>query len=74
MKRWAKLNFDGAARENPGSIAIGCIINDDTGQWIAKQVMTISPTSNNLVELGTLEEGLKLCHHLGLTKIIIKGD
>jgi hypothetical protein len=28
---WHKLNFDGAARGNPGMAGIGCIINDDSG-------------------------------------------
>ena len=74
MRGWAEINFDGAARENPGLVGIGCIINDDRGQSIAKKEMTISPTSNNLAELRALEEGLKLCHHLSLTKIVIEGN
>ena len=36
--------------------------------------MAISPTSNKLAKLEALEEGLKLCHQLGLSKLIIKGD
>ena len=36
--------------------------------------MAIGPTSNNLAELTTLEEGLKTCHQLGLSKLIIEGD
>ena len=51
---WVKLNFDGAARGNLGLVGIGCIINNDIGQWIARKVMSISPTSNNLAELGAL--------------------
>lgn len=74
LKGWAKLNFDGVARGNPRATGIGCIINNDLGQWITKKIMSISPTSNNLAELRALEEGLKLYHHLGLSKIFIKGD
>ena len=73
-KGWFKLNFDGAARGNLGAARIGCIINDDTGNWVAKKAMTITPTSNNLVELEALDKGLHLCHDLGLTKVIIEGD
>ena len=69
-----KLNFDGAARGNPGVVGIGCIINNDTGQWIAKKAMAIGPTYINLVELTTLEEGLKICQHFGLSKLVIEGD
>ena len=46
-KEWAKLNFDGAARGNLGTISIGCIINDDIGKWITDKAMSINPPSNN---------------------------
>ena len=52
---WVKLNFDGAARGNPRIAGIGCIINNDFGQWLAKKAMAIRPTSNNLAELEALE-------------------
>ena len=73
-KGWAKLNFDGADRGNPGIAGIGCIINDDTGKWIAKKSMSIHPTSNNLAELEALEKGLQLCQKLGLSNIVIEVD
>ena len=41
---------------------------------IAKKAKFISPTSNNLAELEALEEGLKLCQFLGLSKIISEGN
>jgi ribonuclease HI len=71
---WHKLNFDGAARGNPGTAGIGCIINDDSGNWIAKKALSIRPTTNNFAELEALEKGLLLCLELGLTKVIIEGD
>ena len=73
-KGWAKLNFGGAARGNSGKVGIGIIINNDKGEWIAKKAFSIFPTSNNLVELKALEEGLKICSDLGLSKIVIEGD
>ena len=71
---WHKLNFDGAARGNPGMAGIGCIINNDAGKWIAKLAAPLSPTTNNLAELEALDQGLLLCYKLGLSKIIIEGD
>ena len=34
---WHKLNFDGASRGNPGQSGIGCIINNEKGEWIIKR-------------------------------------
>ena len=73
-KGWAKLNFNGAARGNLRIARAGIIINDDKGQWIARKAISINPTSNNLEEGRTLEEGLKLCLQLGLSKIYIERD
>ena len=73
-KGWSKLNFDGAARGNPGIAGVGIIINNDEGKWIVKKEESIVPTSNNLAQLSALEEGLKLCIELGLLKIHIEGD
>lgn len=71
---WAKLNFDGATHSNPGIAGSGCIINNDFGHWLAKKVMVIKPTSNNLAELEALEAGLLLCLEVGITKVVIEGD
>lgn len=73
-KEWFKLNFDGAARGNPRIVVIRCIINDHTGHWIAKKAKSISPTSNNLADLKALKEGLKFCHFLGISKIVVECD
>ena len=73
-KGWTKLNFDGAARGNPGVAGIGCIINNDSGKWIAKKAKSINPTTNNLAEFTALEEGLQSCINLGISKLIIEGD
>ena len=71
---WYKLNFYGAARGNPGTLGIGCIINYDSRKWIAKKGLSIWPTSNNLAELEALEKGLLLCLELGLERVIIEAD
>lgn len=73
-KGWTKLNFDGAARGNPGVAGIGCIINDESGKWLAKLAKPINPTTNNLAEFAALEEGLQVCHYLGISNLIIEGD
>jgi ribonuclease HI len=72
-KGWTKLNFDGAARGNPGTTGVGSIINNDKGEWLAKKALSINPTSNNLAELNALK-GLLLCIHLGVSNIYIEGD
>ena len=71
---WFKINFDGVARGFPGVAGIGCIINNDSGKWVAKKASPIPPSSNNLAELEALDLGLQLCISLGLSKVIIEGD
>ena len=71
---WHKLNFDGAARGNPGVSGIGCIINDEDGRWVAKFSSPLPPVSNNVAELEALEKGLQLCRKLGLPRVFIEGD
>ena len=71
---WHKLNFDGAARGNPGVAGAGCIINDENGRWVAQLATPLPPLSNNVTELETLERGLQLCFKLGLSRIFIEGD
>ena len=71
---WHKLNFDGAARGNPGIAGVGCIVNDEKGKWIAKLAAPLPPVSNNMAELEALEKGLRLCYKLRIHKIHIEGD
>ena len=71
---WHKLNFDGAARGNPGIAGVGCILNDENGRWVAKLAAPLPPVSNNVAELEALEKGLQLSHKLNLCKIHIEGD
>ena len=71
---WTKLNFDGASRGNLGTIGIGCIINNDSGNWIAKRAKSIRSTTNNLAELKALQEGIQICLNLSISKLITKGD
>lgn len=74
LKGWAKLNFDRVRRGNPAVAGIKCIINDDSGKWLAKKAMPIKPSTNNMVEFAALEEGLSICLQLGISKLIIEGD
>ena len=71
---WYKLNFDGAARGNPGIAGVGCIINDEDSWWIAMLASPLPLVSNNMAEFEALEKGLQLCLNLGLSKIVIEGD
>lgn len=71
---WTKLNFDGASRGNLDIAGISCIINNALGKWIARRAKPLEPTTNNLVELEALREGLQIFLDLVLSKIIIEGD
>ena len=71
---WKKLNFDGASRGNPGKAGIGCIIRDESGNWIAKRSKSLDMASNNIAELEAVEEGINLCIKLNIKKLIIEGD
>lgn len=71
---WYKLNFDGAARGNPGIAGVGCIINNEESRWLENLASPLPSVSNNLAEFEALEKGLQLCHNLGLSKIVIEGD
>ena len=41
---------------------------------VAKRANTIGSTTNNLVELEALQEGLQICLNLGVSKLIIERD
>ena len=73
QKGWENLNFNGVARGNLVVVGIRCIINTNSGKWLAKNAMSINPT-NNLAEVTTLEEDLRICLQLGISKLIIEGD
>ena len=59
-KGWAKLNFDGASKGNPGKARIGCIIRSDSSQWLIKRAKPLGIASNNIAKLEALQEGLQL--------------
>ncbi|GLJ19309.1 hypothetical protein SUGI_0347620 [Cryptomeria japonica] len=73
-KGWAKLNFDGASRGNPGIAGIGCAIHQDNGELIASINKPIGLASNNMAEFSALREGLIIAKSLKIKYLEIEGD
>ncbi|XP_059067686.1 uncharacterized protein LOC131858463 [Cryptomeria japonica] len=72
--KWKKLNFDGASRGNPGVPGYGVVIKDEEGCLVKAICGPVGVATNNIAEITTLEEGLKLSCSLGCTKVMIEGD
>ena len=71
---WKKLNFDGASKENPRKVGLGCIVRSENGDWILKWAKPLGNVTNNIAELEALKEGLKLRIKKNVKKLIIEGD
>ncbi|XP_057815560.2 uncharacterized protein LOC131029183 [Cryptomeria japonica] len=69
-----KLNFDGAAKGNPGQAGTGCIIRDHNGDCVWAISRKIGSDTNNEVEMEAITMGLQLCRAKGIGNIDIEGD
>lgn len=47
---WIKINFDGAAKGNPGLVGSGSVIKECNGNIIAANVVPLGTQNNHLVE------------------------
>lgn len=70
---WKKLIFNRASRGNPRKVGIGCLIREETRNWLAKREKPLDITMNNMAELEA-GEGLKISIYLSIKKTIIEGD
>ena len=60
VEPFIKLNTDGNSIGNPGIARAGGLLRDSFGRWILGFSLNLGITSNNVVELGVLHQGLKL--------------
>jgi len=65
---------DGAARGNPGPAAIGAIIKDEQGRYIATISRRIGTTTNNQAEYRAVIAALEKVVTLGAGKVILNSD
>lgn len=65
---------DGASRGNPGSAAIGVIIEDESGRVIARISRRIGETTNNRAEYTAIIAGLEEAVRLGAEDVEVRSD
>ncbi|GLJ36653.1 hypothetical protein SUGI_0737390 [Cryptomeria japonica] len=71
---FAKLNYDGASRGNPGIFGAGVVIRNSDGNIIRAAYKKLPPDSNNVVEIEALLHGLTLATFMNIPSIIVEGD
>jgi hypothetical protein len=69
-----KLNFDGAAKGNPGLAGVGGVIRDLRGEILGIYWGCIGVNTNNVANLKVLLEGLEMSSTHGWFPIILEGD
>ncbi|MEP6958565.1 MAG: ribonuclease HI family protein [Nitrospirota bacterium] len=70
----AVVYADGACRGNPGPMAIGASIQDDSGTELATVSQLLGEGTNNMAEYRAAIEGLKKARDLGATDITLRMD
>ena len=65
---------DGACRGNPGPMAIGASIQDDTGKELATVSNLIGDGTNNIAEYRAVIAGLEKAKSLGAREIELRID
>lgn len=58
---WLKLNTDGSSLGNLGLAAGGGVIRDENGNWVMAFSRKIGNTSNFMIEMWALCDGLLIC-------------
>ncbi|KXZ52094.1 hypothetical protein GPECTOR_10g1117 [Gonium pectorale] len=71
-----QLEFDGAARGNPGEAGCGAVLRRESDGVVACRLRKYmgSPFTNNEAEYTALLEGLKMASRLGVRRLEIRGD
>lgn len=65
---------DGAARGNPGPAAIGAVINDEKGNYIASISRCLGVTTNNQAEYRAIIAALEKAVSLGARQVTLYSD
>eukprot|EP00253_Pinus_taeda_P001588 PITA_01588 len=69
-----KLNFDGAAKGNPGPAGFGGVIRRHNGEAIQVYYGTMGTDTNNAAELEGLWKGICIAEHNHLSPLEVEGD
>jgi ribonuclease HI len=69
-----KLNFDRAAKGNPGVAGMGGVIKDSDGNVIRLYAGSMGNSTNNAAEFGALELSLEILRRERMTNAIVEGD
>jgi ribonuclease HI len=68
------LNFDRAAKGNPGMTGMGGVIRDSGGNIIRLYAGSMGNSTNNATKFGALELSLKILSRERMTNTIVEGD
>lgn len=71
---WIKVNFDGAAKGNPGKAGGGGVIRNAQGFFIASFASPFGIQNNHVVEALAMLKSLQLAQEFKFKKIWLKGD
>ncbi|GKV09103.1 hypothetical protein SLEP1_g20649 [Rubroshorea leprosula] len=71
---WVKLNSDGSYNAADNSAGAGGWIRNSLGDWISGFSVNVGATTIFIAELWGLREGLRLCHSLGLSRVVAEMD
>lgn len=67
------MNFDGILRGNPSVSRVGWVIHSDYSKVSVEFVKLLEQDMNDIPEIKTVVEGLKLYKELGFRRVEIKG-
>ena len=70
----AVLYVDGGARGNPGPAGVGAVLEDDTGNELARANAYIGEATNNVAEYRALLLGHERARELGVRDLEIVND
>lgn len=71
---WLKINFDGAAKGNPGPSGCGAILRDDKGICKGMVAVPIGIQTNHKAEVMAALQGIILAKKWNCTHLWIEGD
>ena len=70
---YVRVDVDGS-RTNRGEAACGGVIRDYMGNWVYGFQQKLGYMTSTAAEIQAIHNGLQICAHLGLTKIMLYSD
>ena len=71
---WIKVNFDGAAKGNPGVSGIGIVFKDDRGHLLLAGAKKLPYGTNNIAECQAALLAVQIARKEGIKKLHLEGD